>query len=488
MRITRNNAYLYSFGREGRMTQKGLFDEETVDFMSGVPSSTSSFWAQTAQVEEKKEAPAPAVISYDDQMIFWNYLNDVQYGKFDETKLSKANTWVIMHNGTWLIQKNNSGYYGCKKQDNGIPTLPKVELPEAFFELTYGKLPNSILEQIIAFFRDIMKRHNDAEAFIQVYWDKQENKYIINVPKQRISKASVHYDALENLNAKEPDRYVFVYECHSHNSMGAFWSGTDNADEKELRIYGVFGELNKDSYACKHRFFVGEEQVDLELEHVFDLPKAEEKKYLVLHNNKQYLVPGDKLQLDEKPKYIFTTAEGQTTYVPVEKVVLHKEKVEVPETWFTNINVPVYHQPSNYQSRYHNHVNPYKANYGKKDKDKRKPLTNYRGEEIEDYDMYGRRTSSFEDLDTSGTYPSYMKDPHYYSDESFTAEDKAIVETAEEIENHIHELEDLTNGFEDMTTTLMMIEALEAHNLLYTLKSKLDEYIDVGSADLTGTN
>lgn len=476
MKITRNNAYLYSFGRGNNIMQKGLFDDETSNFVSSAPSETSSFWAKTAGIEEKKTTPAPAplVVSYEDQMTFWNYLNDIQYGKFDETKLTKANTWVVTQGGTWLIQKNSSGYYGVKKTDTGIPTLPKTELPEAFFELTYGKIPNTILEQIVAFFRDIMKRYNNAEAFIQVYWDKQESKYIINVPKQKISGAAVHYDALENLNTKEPERYVFVYECHSHNTMGAFWSGTDNADEKELRIYGVFGQLNKEPYACLHRFFVGEEQVDLELDHVFDLPKAEEKQYLVTHQNKQYLVPGDKLQLDEKPKYIFTTTEGQVTYVPVEKVVLHKAKIDVPETWFTNINVPVYNQPSQHVVRNNHYNNPYAGNFGKKDKHKKQPITNFRGEEIE-YDRYGMRTYD------------HMTDPFYSSDE-LTASDKAMIDTAEEIEGHIQDLEDLTNGFEDLGTMLMVFEALEARNNLYTFKMRLDEYVDGVTTSMTGSD
>src|SRR5690606_38499362 len=120
------------------------------------------------------------------------------------------------------------------------------------------------------FFREIMKRYRDAEAFVQVYWDLQEGKYICHVPKQRISKGSVNYDATENLDAVNSERYVFVYECHSHNSMGAFWSGTDNADEKELRIYGVFGMLHTEDYKQLHRFFVNEKAVSVGLDLIFD--------------------------------------------------------------------------------------------------------------------------------------------------------------------------------------------------------------------------
>jgi PRTRC genetic system protein A len=293
------------------------------------------------KVAEIKAPVVAAVVPYDDQMIFWNYLNDIQYGQFKKDELTKANTWLVTKTGTWLIQKNRTGYYGVKKSDKGISTLPaSKEYPSAFFDLEYGKIPNDLLLKVVAFFRDIMKRYNDAEAFIQIYWDKTESRYIIHVPKQRISKGSVNYDALENLDNIDRDRYVFAYECHSHNSMGAFWSGTDDRDEKELRIYGVFGQLDKDAYANKHRFFVGEEMIDVDISLVFDLPKEEEKKYLVTHNQKQYLVTGDRLLLDDKPKYVFENDKGEKFHVPLDSVAIQKTKVEFPEGWFKSINVP----------------------------------------------------------------------------------------------------------------------------------------------------
>ena len=156
-------------------------------------------------------------VSYEDQTSFWNFLNDTQMGKFDPSKLAKPNTWVITRNGTWLVQKNRGGYYAVRKNEIGIPTLPETKpLPTAFFDLTYGRIPNTILEQVVTFFREIMKRYNDAEAFVQIYWDKEENKYVCHVPKQQISKGSVNYDVSKNLDALNSERYVFVYECHSH--------------------------------------------------------------------------------------------------------------------------------------------------------------------------------------------------------------------------------------------------------------------------------
>lgn len=396
----------------------------------------------------KIRKPEAAVVSVQDQMNFWNYLNDIQYGALNKDLLTKANTWLLTKDSTFLIQKNNTGFYAVKKSDAGIPTLPKIDYPDAFFELAYGQIPNSILEQIIGFFREIMKRHNDAEAFIQVYWDKQDNQYIVNIPKQRISKASVNYDATENLNLKDPARYVFAYECHSHNSMKAFWSGTDNADEKELRVYGVFGELDKDNYASKHRFFVGEEQIDCNIKAIFDMPKEEEKKYVVTHKNKQYFVSGNKLQLDETPKYILETEAGEKHYVSLDGVVLHRNEVTFPETWFANINVPL---PAQTRERSNNISTVWDLDfpsYGKKDK------------------KNGPKDFFNKDL----VNPFYSRDF-----DTFDAEWDYTMEL-EQMSEEIDAILDRTNGFEDEASTQMFLESLEFKSSLKELELAIHNY------------
>lgn len=426
------------------------------------------------EIEARKEEVAkPVAIPFNDQMTFWNYLNDTQIGEFNPTALTKANTWLVTKTGTWLIQKNRAGYYAVKKNDKGIPTLPAApEYPTAFFDLTYGKVPNTILQQIITFFRDIMKKYNDAEAFVQVYWDKQENKYICHVPKQKISKGQVRYDAEENLDRGEGyERYVFVYECHSHNSMPAFWSSTDDADEKELRIYGVFGQLNKDDYMNRHRFFVGEEQVDLDISLVFDMPKEEEKKYVVTHNAKQYMVNGSKLILDEKPKYIYENERGEKFYVPVENVVACKPKAEFPETWFKNINVAFASEnskaPNNYL-RSTSHATSHSTN------------------------KYGMPILAKKD---KGPAKDYSQDPFHVQDNvpHLDTTDEGIDYTYEqmfwEIGQTVDEVMALTNDFMDEDATYCFLEAVEAAKSLKTLDRAIQAYyvksrqLDEGPSD-----
>jgi PRTRC genetic system protein A len=433
------------------------------------PKQQSLFQDQNYETEEsevkeikipQKKAEVP-VISFDDQFTFWNHLTDVQYGEFKPDNLTKANTWVITRNGTWLVQKNKSGYYAAKKNDYGIPTLPITKpLPEAFFDLTYGKIPYSILQQIVAFFRGIMEKHNDAEAFIQIYWDLQDHKYVCHVPKQQVSKGSVQYDAEENLSITDKNRYIFVYECHSHNSMGAFWSGTDNADEKELRVYGVFGNLDNEEYKCLHRFFVGEKQVNVDVSLVFDIPKKEENtKYVVSHKNKQYLVKKDQLILDEKPKYIYHTEAGEKVYIPVENVVAYKEspeKVDFPADWFESVNVPLPTRTKEYGGR-------------------------IPGTSVWKNDFNGKNWDG-----GSGYWPNYSdsrKDALDFQKEySRTKLDTEDIENAEyemmveDVNSMTAELLHFTSDFEDLEPTFVFLETVEQNMALKSLEKAIQNY------------
>ena len=44
----------------------------------------------------------------------------------------------------------------------------------------------------------------------------------------------------DNINS-----FLDSMDFHSHNTMPAVFSGTDNADEKETRLYAVAGRLNR---------------------------------------------------------------------------------------------------------------------------------------------------------------------------------------------------------------------------------------------------
>jgi PRTRC genetic system protein A len=387
---------------------------------------------------KKEETVVQPEITAADKMFFWNYLNDVQIGTFDPAALTKLNTWFIAGNGKWLIQKNKAGYFGIKKTDEGIPTLPEARLSNAFLSMAHGKIPEAILEQIIAFFRAVMAKHSGSEAFCQVYWDLQESKHVIHVPKQTVSGASVRYDATKNLDKSNPERYVFVYECHSHNNMGAFWSGTDNADEKDLRLYGVFGRLGQDKYEYKHRTIIGEEEVDVPLELIFDV-KPKEPQYLVTMGETSAVVNQSDITVDDQPRYHVKVGD-QVVQVTKDDI----KRIEVkggtyPSEWLNEVNTPA-----------------------------------ARSQVDSVYQTSGRHYGSGQ---YSGS-PYLPKGEEEAEEGTAEPQESPLSDDFEaRIIKAINTLDDETNSFEDVGSCLVMHEYLERRGLLGALKQSVLAYL-----------
>jgi hypothetical protein len=100
-------------------------------------------------------------------------------------------------------------------------TPPEKVVEEELNFLPAGKIPKEFLDQIVAFFREVSKRMKaEFEAHAWILWTK-ELGYFISVPKQSVSKASVHftYD-----DTSLPPGSVIVCDIHSHNSMGKPYS------------------------------------------------------------------------------------------------------------------------------------------------------------------------------------------------------------------------------------------------------------------------
>ena len=108
-------------------------------------------------------------------------------------------------------------------------------------------IPYAIFEQVVSLFRLFMFQWKDggpSEALAHIYWDKQEQRYFVSVPKQIVSKARV--DAvLDNEELFDTDRFIHYADIHSHNTMEARFSATDDRDERANRVYIVVGRLDR---------------------------------------------------------------------------------------------------------------------------------------------------------------------------------------------------------------------------------------------------
>ena len=143
--------------------------------------------------------------------------------------------------------------------------------------MSLPRLPAALLTQIIAFFRRVCVDYGrDVEALVNVLWDREKGGYVLHVPPQRIDKASVETD----LSAQpDPSRYLHVMDVHSHNTMAARFSRTDDLDEQAARLYMVIGRLDRYYPDIRCRFACGGRHVEIPAEQVCertDVPFAPE--------------------------------------------------------------------------------------------------------------------------------------------------------------------------------------------------------------------
>jgi len=191
----------------------------------------------------------------------------------DNTVFDKLHNHVFQGDGDYIIVNNRIGNFISRIREIDRPGLP-IQWGKNLVKLKVPKIPGVIYHQIVAFFRDIAKEMGNAEAFIQVYYDLVEKKYVCHVPEQTVSAASVRYDATKNLNEVNRARYIFVFEIHSHNTMSAFFSGTDNGDEKDTRFYGVLGKIHSEQIDEKYRYLVMGKEFLLTKEDIFDFSEG----------------------------------------------------------------------------------------------------------------------------------------------------------------------------------------------------------------------
>lgn len=177
---------------------------------------------------------------------------------------TKKITYVLQGDGLWEIRRNKLGVFRTHLYNGVVPGLKKTICEEPTWELNVPLIPLKLWDTTISFFKEIQKTH-DTEAYLQFFYNTEEEEYVLHCPQQEVSKASVKYKTDPEF---EKDKYISFMEIHSHGTMGAFFSGTDNADETSDRFYGVVGKITSVFPEYKFRLVLGGKHLEVDL---FDL-------------------------------------------------------------------------------------------------------------------------------------------------------------------------------------------------------------------------
>jgi PRTRC genetic system protein A len=100
---------------------------------------------------------------------------------------------------------------------------------------------------------------SDREQYLAITW---EDEYRLRMPGQERNGASVKYESLPSS----------VMDIHSHGRMDAFFSYTDDSDEKGLRLYMVVGRLDTLLPEVELRIGIYGYFAPISLEEVFYVP------------------------------------------------------------------------------------------------------------------------------------------------------------------------------------------------------------------------
>lgn len=146
-----------------------------------------------------------------------------------------------------LIPASDGRIYELRKTEMGEFVTPKNKIKDlsevrAGFIPALPLIPRELMGQLISFFRSFMGEGHEFEALAFIYWDRQEEQFVLYIPKQTSSKAYIGFRVEEAL---PEERYLHYADIHSHNSMAAKFSPIDDADEKATRLYLVVGRLDR---------------------------------------------------------------------------------------------------------------------------------------------------------------------------------------------------------------------------------------------------
>ncbi|WP_218624923.1 MULTISPECIES: hypothetical protein [unclassified Sporosarcina] len=122
--------------------------------------------------------------------------------------------------------------------------VPQLEQVESGFTFDLPKIPRTILANILSFFKAYTRKGN-YEVMIRVYWDQQEELYVVECPMQTVTGTHIDCRYGDEFMGRNSLRYMVVLEIHSHNVMRAFFSSTDDHDEQRYGLYAVVGRLNR---------------------------------------------------------------------------------------------------------------------------------------------------------------------------------------------------------------------------------------------------
>jgi hypothetical protein len=134
------------------------------------------------------------------------------------------------------------------------------------------KIPYQLYYTALKFLRTIYNR-DATEATILFFWDRTKQEYFLWVPKQKNAGAASDYERDKDEEFTHMcEQHVWVMTAHSHPTFAGSFSGIDDKDEKDTRLFMVVGQILKNPQDVAIRTAVNGKYVTLGFNDVFTSP------------------------------------------------------------------------------------------------------------------------------------------------------------------------------------------------------------------------
>lgn len=175
-----------------------------------------------------------------------------------KTELPKEGTfYVLAQDGLYLSKE--TGLIRAMVKVEKISFLKKLE---AKVELRLPKIPSEMIAKSLLFFRRVFETHH-SEAAVLLYYSREQNVYVVDVPKQRVGAAIVDYE----IQGQYDKGFNLVGTIHSHCDFEAFHSGIDVHDERDFDgIHITIGRIDQAYFTISCSVVVNNNRFDIEAE------------------------------------------------------------------------------------------------------------------------------------------------------------------------------------------------------------------------------
>jgi len=144
--------------------------------------------------------------------------------------------YIVAKEGIFIKKK-----LGIMDSVSPVKNISILKSVQATAKMNIEKIPSISIAKVSNFFRAVQKEHR-SEAIVLLFYNEKTKKYKLFPPAQKVSPASIEYN-----RAVVIDGWTMIGDIHSHSSMSAFHSGTDQGDEESFDgLHITFGNMNSD--------------------------------------------------------------------------------------------------------------------------------------------------------------------------------------------------------------------------------------------------